>query len=116
MVEERFNPTKFESVFDPFILNEIEINQEDKQLKKGKLKLVSVKNHIIKFYFEQNGSLKQFELFYPFDIKISDDCITLDYTIKKFAGNNILLYAYANTYKSDDPSPYLNTKIYIKKV
>ena len=116
MAELKYNPTKFETLFDSFILHEVEITHADKVLKRGKLKLVSVKNHIIKFYFVQNGVLKNLELYYPFDITITDDYIVLDYSIKKFARNNILLYAYTNTYKQEEPSTILDTKIYIKKI
>lgn len=116
MAELKYDPTKFETIFDPFILHDIEIIHEDKVIKSGKLKLVSVKNHIIKFYFIQNGILKNIELYYPFDIVITDDNIVLDYSVKKFADKNILLYAYTNTYKMDEPSDILNTKIYIKKI
>lgn len=116
MPELKYNPTKFESLFDNFILNEVEVIHSDKVIKRGQLKLVSVKNHIIKLYFIQNSILKNIELYYPFDVTVTDNCIILDYSIKKFARNNILLYAYTNTYKQDEPSDILDTKIYIKKI
>lgn len=116
MAELKYDPTKFETLFDPFILHDIEIIHKDKILKSGKLKLVSVKNHVIKFYFVQNGFLKNIELYYPFDITITDNYIILDYSIKKFADNNILLFAYTNTYKMEEASDILDTKIYIKKI
>lgn len=110
------SPDKFEKIFDPFLLREVEISYKDKIIRRGKLKMVMMKNNIIKLYLTGGLTLKIVELYYPFDVKIYDDKIILDYHIKKLTKNNLYLELLINSFNSPDKSPFYDNEVYIKIV
>jgi hypothetical protein len=104
------------SIFDPLLLCDVEIIHNDKILKKGKLKLVSNKNHIIKLYLDVQGDIRTFEVLYPFSYRSCSDTIILDYSLEDLTYNDSELQALIEELTTDQSMPFLNTSIYIKKI
>lgn len=107
--------TEIEKLFDPFLLYDIDIIQNNKDIiKSGKLKMVSAKNNNIKLFLEINNSLKNFELYYPFDYTLTDESITFDYRYKSFYKNNIVLSVFLSAYHIEEPLKIADSIITIK--
>lgn len=107
--------TEIEKLFDPFLLYDIEIIQNNKDiLKCGKLKMVTAKNNNIKVYLENNNVIKNFELYYPFDYTITDNSIILDYRYKSFFKNNLVLSVFVSAYNNEESLKIANSLITIK--
>ena len=95
---------EIEKLFDNFLLYDINIYHDDKLFKTGKLKMVTVKNHYIKFFVESAGSIKALELFYPFSFKQTDNKIIFDYKVDTVTrGNKLLNLKIANYILEDTP-------------
>ena len=67
--------TEIDKIFDSFLLCDINILENENIIKTGKLKMVQLKNNILKFYLDINGVLKIFEYYYPFELKVDDNKI-----------------------------------------
>lgn len=107
---------EIDKIFDPFLLYDIEVLEDERPIKAGKLKMVQLKNNVLKFYLESNKTIKQFEYYYPFDIVITPDYIIFDYNIKKLTRNNLTAETYLNAYDSTKTSPLINKQIkFLKK-
>lgn len=108
--------TEIDKIFDSFLLCDINILENENIIKAGKLKMVQLKNNILKFYLDINGVLKIFEYFYPFDLKVDDNKIIFNYDINKVIKGNKKLKSYFQSYSEEEVSPLLNKKItFIKK-
>ena len=107
---------EIEKLFDDFLLYDIEIIINNKVLKSGKLKMVSTKNHNIKFYIETINGIKSIELYYPFDYKVKKNEIIFDYDVSKLTKNDIVTTKLIETFPSDCISRFLNEKIIFKKL
>lgn len=108
------NFVELDKIFDPFLLCDIQIFENDKLIKEGKLKMVQVKNNILKIYYEYNKSIKSIEYYYPFELQVFNNKIIFDYNIKKLYKNNIILKTYIESFK-DTTSLLLNKQIKIIK-
>lgn len=108
--------TEIDKIFDNFLLCDINILENDNIIKTGKLKMVQLKNNILKIYLDINGSLKNFEYYYPFDLTIEENKIIFDYDINKVIKNNKKLESYFQSYFEEEISSLLNKKVtFIKK-
>lgn len=102
---------EIEKLFDNFLLYDINIYHDDKLFKTGKLKMVTVKNHYIKFFIESAGSIKVLELFYPFSFKQTDNKIIFDYKVDTVTRGNKLLNLKIANYKEEISYKFLNSTV-----
>lgn len=107
---------EIEKLFDDFLLYDIEIYHNEKVLRAGKLKMVLMKNHNIKFYIETNLGIKTIELLYPFNYKKTTSSITFDYNIDSLVKDNKELKNMIESYPTEQPSKFLNSKVYFKRI
>lgn len=107
---------EIEKLFDDFLLYNIGIYHNNKVLRTGKLKMVSMKNHNIKFYIETNMGIKTIELLYPFNYKKTSDLITFEYYVDTLVKDNKELKNMIDVYPTDQASKFLNTEVYFKRI
>lgn len=104
-----------EQLFDDFLLCDIEIYQDDELVRKGKLKMVTVKNHNIKIYLDNLRTTKVYELFYPLSYTKKNNQILFDYSSDIIVGDSKILDFYVSKLTTKTSSELLNSKILIKK-
>lgn len=107
---------EIEKIFDNFLLYNIEVKHLGKDIKKGRLKMVVVKNHNIKFLIETSTGIKNLELLYPFNIIDGEDIKIFDYNIPHTIKENKELYSEIENYSTEPKSKYINTKVIFKKI
>lgn len=97
---------------EQFLLRDVEFRLGNKVLKRGKLKLLNVKQHFIKFTLEIDNEIKSFELVYPYEIRIdSSNVCTLSYKISTFSGTNKDVYYKLRTMSKQTASPIYDNEI-----
>ena len=67
-----------------FLLQDIIIKTDKKILKRGKLKIFQVKQYYINLTLEFNGSIKFYEIPYPFKIEDAEVGAILNYQLSSF--------------------------------
>lgn len=106
---------EIERIFDDYLLCDVDVMQDDILIKSGKLKMVTVKNHIIKLYLDCNGVIKTFDYFYPFATQYDDQKIVLDYRFKELYKNNKIVEFFIRAYTITEPLKFTDAQIIIKK-
>lgn len=76
--------------FKPFLLSDVIIKTDKKNLKKGKLKIFQVKQHYIRLFLEIDEKTKMYEIPYPYKIKNEGDQLTLNYHLSSIFQNTDL--------------------------
>ena len=96
---------EIESHLNNFLLKPVMFKINDKVIKKGKLKIFSIKQFFIKFNLEINDDIKVFEVPYPFKMHVDTSCITFEYTLSSLCNsNNSSLYYKIKTANKQDSS------------
>ena len=94
------------------LLHDVELRLGGKVLKRGRLKLLNVKQHFIKFTLEVDNDIKSFELVYPFEIRVdSEKQCTLSYKISTFSGSNKDVFYKLKTLSKQTASPIYDNEI-----
>ena len=68
----------------PFLLRDIVIRTDKKVLKRGKLKIFQIKQYYINLTLEFNGSIKSYEIPYPFKMHHDESKGILNYHLSSF--------------------------------
>jgi len=68
----------------PFLLRDIVIKTNKKILKRGKLKIFQVKQYYINLTLDYNGSIKSYEIPYPFKVGNYEEGAILNYQLSSF--------------------------------
>ena len=92
------------------------INPE-KALKKGKLKLFSVKDFYFSLSLENDkGDLKQYEIPFPFNTKTGNRYLEFDYRIDQFAKNNEFVLFKSKVLNFEEKSKLYNNIVVLSAV
>ena len=104
------NKDAIESQLNSFLLKTVSFKVNDKVIKKGKLKLFTIKQFFIKFNLEINNEIKLFEIPYPFKIHKQPNNIAFEYTLSSFCNSNTspLYYKLKTTNKQSSNKMYDN--------
>jgi len=77
-----------EKQLNNFLLKPVTFKINDKVVKKGKLKIFTIKQFFIKFNLEINNDIKVFEVPYPFKMHTNEKCVTFEYTLSSLCNSN----------------------------
>ena len=68
----------------PFLLRDIIIKTDKKILKRGQLKIFQVKQYYINLTLQYNGTIKSYEIPYPFKVESNPGNAVLNYQLSSF--------------------------------
>ena len=68
----------------PFLLRDIVVKTDKKILKRGKLKILQIKQYHINLTLEYNDAIKSYEIPYPYRVDSYDDGAILNYQLSSF--------------------------------
>lgn len=102
-----------ENVFKGFLQKNLVFSLDGKILKEGKLFLFNRKDYYLVFYLKINNQDRRFELPYPFDIKLVDNYIQMDYDFYSLSKNDPELYYRLISLNVNIKNRYLNKKVLI---
>jgi len=79
---------EIEKTLNNFLLKTITLKVNDKVLKKGKLKIFTIKQFFIKLNLEINNDIKVFEIPYPYKLHEVSTGLTFEYTLSSLCNSN----------------------------
>ena len=82
------NKDSIEKQINNFLLKHITFKLNNKVVKKGKLKIFTIKQFFIKFNLEINNEIKVYEIPYPYKIHTSDNALDFEYTLSSFCNSD----------------------------
>lgn len=82
------NKDSIEKKINNFLLKPLTFKLNDKIIKKGKLKIFTIKQFFIKFNLEINNEIKVFEIPYPYKIHEKNNSLVFEYTLSSFCNSN----------------------------
>lgn len=74
--------------FDEILQHDVEIKLGKKVIRKGTFILYTIKDFVITIHLKTPTSNKQYDMYYPYDVVVDGDDITMDYTIENLHINN----------------------------
>ena len=83
------NKENIEQQLNKFLLKTVTFKLNNKVVKKGKLKLFSIKQFFIKFNIDINNEIKVYEIPYPFKIHENENGIAFEYTLSSFCNSDV---------------------------
>lgn len=75
---------KLENQLKPIILRQVEFQIDGKVIKRGKVKVFNAKQFFLKFKLDNNGTVKDYELPYPYRVELIDGGFLFDYSLSAF--------------------------------
>ena len=75
---------KVENILKNIMLKNVSFVLDGKNIKTGKIKVFNTKQFFIRFKIENNGEMKEFELPYPYGIKVIKNGFVFDYCLSAF--------------------------------
>jgi hypothetical protein len=104
------NKDSIENKINNFLLKPLTFKLNDKVIKKGKLKIFTIKQFFIKFNLEINNEIKVFEIPYPYKIHETNKSLVFEYTLSSFcnSNNSELYYKLKTTDKKTSNKMYDN--------
>lgn len=79
---------EIEKSLNNFLLKTITLKVNDKVLKKGKLRIFTIKQFFIKLNLEINHDIKVFEIPYPYKLHKQSNGLTFEYTLSSLCNSN----------------------------
>lgn len=103
------------SRFDDILQHDIEIKLGKKIIRKGTFILYTVKDFVITMHLKASNTNKQYDIFYPFDVQIDKQSITLDYSINclQRRSNNNLYTSLQSVNCANNTSKFLDQQLMI---
>jgi len=71
------------NMLDQILQRDIEIVCDKKVIRKGTFILYTVKDYVMTLIIKTPTNNKSYDIYYPFDVDMTDDMIIFDYTIEK---------------------------------
>ena len=104
------NKDSIEKKINNFLFKPITFKLNDKVIKKGKLKIFTIKQFFIKFNLDINNEIKVFEVPYPYKIHETPNSLMFEYTLSSFCNSNSseLFYKLKTTNKKTSNKMYDN--------
>ena len=104
------NKDSIEKKINNFLLKPISFKLNNKIIKKGKLKIFTIKQFFIKFNLDINNEIKVFEVPYPYKIHEQDNLLVFEYTLSSFCNSysSELFYKLKTTNKKSSNKMYDN--------
>ena len=104
------NKDAIEKKINNFLLKPITFKLNNKVMKKGKLKIFTIKQFFIKFNLDINNEIKVFEVPYPYKLHEKDNMLVFEYTLSSFCNsdNSELYYKLKTTNKKTCNKMYDN--------
>ena len=104
--------------FDEILQHDVEIKLGKKIIRKGTFILYTVKDFVITIHLKTNTTNKQYDIFYPFDVQIDKQSITLDYSIDclQRRSNNDLYTSLRSVNCASNTSKFLDQQLMINIV
>jgi hypothetical protein len=76
------------AALDNILQRDIEVVFNEKSIRKGTLLLYNTKDYYLTIIIKTPKTNKSYDILYPFDTEITDDKITLDYSLEKLSLDN----------------------------
>jgi hypothetical protein len=82
------NKDSIEKKINNFLLKPVTFKLNNKVIKKGKLKIFTIKQFFIKFNLDIDNEIKVFEVPYPYKIHETNNSLAFEYTLSSFCNSN----------------------------
>jgi len=104
------NKDSIEKKINNFLLKPVTFKLNNKVIKKGKLKIFTIKQFFIKFNLDIDNEIKVFEVPYPYKIHETNNSLVFEYTLSSFCNSNSseLYYKLKTTDKKTSNKMYDN--------
>ncbi len=88
------NREEIERKLNNFLLKPVSFKLNNKVIKKGKLKIISIKQFFIRFNLDINNEIKVYEIPYPYRIHEDTKMLTFEYTLSSLCNSNTSQFFY----------------------
>jgi len=89
-----------------FVLN-------SRTIKEGKIQIFNTKQNFIKFKIEEKGEMKEWEICYPYDIKLTDGGFIFDYSLSAFCPRTEETYWKMRMMNKSEASKFFDNYLYV---
>jgi hypothetical protein len=104
---------RIEEHLKKLIFRDVKFVLNSKTIKEGKIQLFNTKQNFVKFKIEEKGENKEWELSYPYDIKIIKDGFIFDYALSAFCPKTEELYWKMKAMNKKDVSKFFDNYLYV---
>ena len=105
--------TRIEEHLKKLIFRDVKFVLNTRTIKEGKIQLFNTKQNFIRFKIEEDGEVKEWELSYPYNIKITENGFIFDYTLSAFCPRTEEVYWKMKAMNKDYVSKFFDNYLYV---
>lgn len=104
---------RIEKHLKQLIFRDVKFVLNNRTIKEGKIQMFNTKQNFVKFKIEENEGYKEWEISYPYDVKITDDGMIFDYALSAFCPRTEEVYWKMKAINKKDASKFFDNYLYV---
>jgi hypothetical protein len=105
--------TRIEEHLKKLIFRDVKFVLNSRTIKEGKIQIFNTKQNFIRFKIDENGTTKEWELAYPYDVKVTNDGFIFDYALSAFCPRTEEVYWKMKAINKSDTSKFFDNYLYV---
>lgn len=104
---------RIEEYLKKIIFRDVKFVLNSRTIKSGKIQMFNTKQNFVRFKIEENGEIKEWELSYPYDVKVTDDGFIFDYSLSAFCPRTEEVYWKMKAINKTDASKFFDNYLHV---
>lgn len=95
------------------IFRDVKFVLNSRTIKEGKIQMFNTKQNFIRFKIEEDGETKEWEISYPYDVKVTDNGFIFDYALSAFCPRTEEVYWKMKSINKSEASKFFDNYLYV---
>lgn len=104
---------RIEEHLKQLIFRDVKFVLNSRTIREGKIQMFNTKQNFVKFKIEEGGEIKEWEISYPYDIKLTDGGLIFDYALSAFYPRTEEVYWKMRMLNKSEASKFFDNHLYV---
>jgi hypothetical protein len=104
---------RIEEHLKQLIFRDVKFVLNSRTIREGKIQMFNTKQNFVKFKIEEGGEVKEWEISYPYDIKLTDGGFIFDYALSAFCPRTEETYWKMRMLNKSEASKFFDNYLYV---
>lgn len=104
---------RIEEHLKKLIFRDVKFVLNSRTIKQGKIQMFNTKQNFVRFKIEEDGSVKEWEISYPYDVKTNNNGFIFDYALSAFCPRTEEVYWKMLALNKKDASKFFNNHLHV---
>lgn len=104
---------RIEEHLKDLIFRDVKFVLNSRTIKEGKIQMFNTKQNFVKFKIDDGNNLKEWEVSYPYEVKVTKDGLIFDYALSAFCPRTEEVYWKMKAINKSDTSKFFDNYLHL---